>query len=59
MLESTPTTDYGACSLSVEFWSHYKFTGKERDAESGLDNFGAGYYISNMGRSKELMDAMI
>ena len=22
---------------------HYKFTGKERDAESGLDNFGARY----------------
>jgi RHS repeat-associated protein len=28
----------------------YKFTGKERDAESGLDNFGARYYASNMGR---------
>lgn len=28
----------------------YKFTGKERDAESGLDNFGARYYGSNMGR---------
>jgi len=25
-------------------------TGKERDAESGLDNFGARYYASNMGR---------
>jgi len=30
--------------------SHYKFTGKERDAESGLDYFGARYYGSNMGR---------
>ena len=29
---------------------HYKFTGKERDAESGLDYFGARYYASNMGR---------
>jgi RHS repeat-associated protein len=29
---------------------HYKFTGKERDAESGLDYFGARYYSSNMGR---------
>ena len=26
------------------------FTGKERDVESGLDNFGARYYGSNMGR---------
>jgi RHS repeat-associated protein len=29
---------------------HYKFTGKERDAESGLDYFGARYYGSNTGR---------
>ncbi len=28
----------------------YKFTGKERDAESGLDNFGARYMASTMGR---------
>jgi hypothetical protein len=28
----------------------YEFTGKERDAESGLDNYGARYYSSNMGR---------
>ena len=28
----------------------YKFTGKERDAESGLDYFGARYYASTMGR---------
>jgi len=27
-----------------------QFTGKERDAESGLDNFGARYYGSSMGR---------
>ena len=27
-----------------------KFTGKERDSESGLDNFGARYYASSMGR---------
>jgi RHS repeat-associated protein len=30
--------------------NHYKFTGKERDSESGLDNFGARYFGSNMGR---------
>jgi RHS repeat-associated protein len=29
---------------------HYKFTGKERDPESGLDMFGARYYGSSMGR---------
>jgi RHS repeat-associated protein len=28
----------------------YKFTGKERDSESGLDNFGARHYASSMGR---------
>jgi RHS repeat-associated protein len=28
----------------------FKFTGKERDSESGLDNFGARYNSSNMGR---------
>jgi RHS repeat-associated protein len=28
----------------------YMFTGKERDAESGLDFFGARYYASTMGR---------
>jgi RHS repeat-associated protein len=38
-------------------WTHpagtdpvYKFTGKERDAESGLDNFGARYDASSLGR---------
>lgn len=29
---------------------NYKFTAKERDSESGLDNFGARYYASTMGR---------
>ena len=29
---------------------NYKFTGKERDSESGLDYFGARYYASTMGR---------
>ncbi len=29
---------------------HYKFNGKERDTESGLDNFGARYDTSNLGR---------
>jgi RHS repeat-associated protein len=30
--------------------SHFKFTGKERDPESGLDNFGARYNASSLGR---------
>jgi RHS repeat-associated protein len=30
--------------------SAYKFTGKERDSESGLDMFGARYYGSSLGR---------
>ena len=29
---------------------NYKFTGKERDPESGLDNFEARYYASSFGR---------
>jgi RHS repeat-associated protein len=32
------------------FANNYKFTGKERDSESGLDNFGARYYGSSFGR---------
>src|SRR5438552_16390267 len=30
--------------------NHYKFTGKERDSESGLDNFGKRYHASSLGR---------
>ena len=30
--------------------NHYKFTGKERDTESNLDDFGARYYSNTMGR---------
>src|SRR5207244_11481299 len=30
--------------------NNYKFTGKERDQESGLDNFGARYNSSSVGR---------
>jgi RHS repeat-associated protein len=30
--------------------NHYKFTGKERDTESGFDYFGARYYLSPLGR---------
>lgn len=37
------------CAIRVRF-SHSLFTGKERDAESGNDYFGARYYASSMGR---------
>ncbi len=30
--------------------NHYKFTGKERDQETGLDNFGKRYYGNALGR---------
>jgi RHS repeat-associated protein len=36
------------CSTQVA--QHYKFTGKERDSESGLDNFEARYMGSSLGR---------
>ena len=38
-----------ACASSVCF-SRSRFTGKERDSESGNDYFGARYYSSAMGR---------
>jgi RHS repeat-associated protein len=41
-----------ACSCSVAFLTAYKFTGKERDTESGLDYFGARFNASTMGRFK-------
>ncbi len=37
------------CAATVCF-SQSRYTGKERDAESGLDYFGARYYASTMGR---------
>src|SRR5205807_48332 len=30
--------------------NHYKFTGKERDSETGLDYFGARHYSNSLGR---------
>ncbi len=47
-------TDYypfgGVAYTSGSDPNHYKFTGKERDSESGLDMFGARYYGSGLGR---------
>ncbi len=39
-----PSCSYDGVPLCV-----YKFTGKERDSESGLDYFGARYYGSSLG----------
>jgi RHS repeat-associated protein len=42
---------YGGLVTSIGSDSnHYRFTGKERDSESGLDNFGARYDASSLGR---------
>jgi RHS repeat-associated protein len=47
-------TDYypygGIACTNGSDTNHYKFTGKERDSESGLDNFGARYYDYPPGR---------
>jgi RHS repeat-associated protein len=50
-LESSQYMPFGGeITNSASNPNHYKFTGKERDTESGLDYFGARYYGSNMGR---------
>ena len=46
--QSLPYGDGQLCSAPAP--TEHFFTGKERDAESGLDNFGARYYSSSMGR---------
>ncbi|HET9180585.1 MAG TPA: RHS repeat-associated core domain-containing protein [Candidatus Angelobacter sp.] len=40
----------GTLQFTSNLANHYWFTGKERDAETGLDYFGARYYSNNMGR---------
>lgn len=40
----------GEISIITGDSNRYKFTGKERDSESGLDNFGARYDSSSLGR---------
>ena len=61
---SVVTDANGSCEQDIDFYPYggvqpdycptvaqnYKFTGKERDSESGLDDFGARYFTSNMGR---------
>jgi hypothetical protein len=41
---ATTMTRPNACQLSVALREGYKFTGKEQDTESGLDNFGKRYH---------------
>jgi RHS repeat-associated protein len=41
---------FGEEASSVSATNHDRFTGKERDTESGLDYFGARYYSSTLGR---------
>ena len=43
-----PSFTYDCTAHFVHF--AYKFTGKERDTESGNDYFGARYFASSMGR---------
>ena len=45
-----PTTSSAARSHNVALRKPARYTGKERDAESGNDYFGARYFKSNMGR---------
>jgi RHS repeat-associated protein len=47
---SNSTVALGLRSLAVETRVRSRCTGKERDAESGLDNFDFRYYASTMGR---------
>jgi RHS repeat-associated protein len=47
---SLPYGDSLACTNSAQYPTEHHYTGKERDAESGNDYFGARYYASSMGR---------
>jgi RHS repeat-associated protein len=49
--EQTDFFPYGGIAYTIGGdENRYKFTGKERDSESSLDNFGARYFASTMGR---------
>jgi RHS repeat-associated protein len=50
VLEACDYFPYGRSNCSPSSYNNYLFTGKERDSESGLDNFGARYYSSQYGR---------
>lgn len=44
------STTQAVCQYDGPALVVHKFTGKERDTETGLDYFGARYYGSNIGR---------
>jgi RHS repeat-associated protein len=50
--EDTDYTPYGTVANEdgLGDLNHFKFTGKERDSETGNDYYGARYLASNMGR---------
>jgi len=65
VVETLTTSGGVSCDQDIDFYpyggeendycttpvpQHHKFTGKERDTESGLDNFGARYHASSLGR---------
>ena len=50
MTGANRSTTRSPVSTSVVSFTASRYTGKERDTESGLDYFGARYYSSNMGR---------
>jgi RHS repeat-associated protein len=50
ILEDCDYFPYGGSGCSPSSINNYLFTGKERDSESGLDNFGARYDSSQYGR---------
>jgi RHS repeat-associated protein len=47
--QNMPFGEFVVAGQSLGSTEHF-FTGKERDTESGLDNFGKRYYASTMGR---------
>jgi RHS repeat-associated protein len=50
ILEDCDYFPYGGSGCSPSSVNNYLYTGKERDSESGLDNFGARYDSSQYGR---------
>lgn len=49
----------GEAMISDSLPQNYKFTGKERDSESGLDNFDSRYYSSSLGRFMKPDDPLL
>ena len=47
---TTSMMQWGSCSYSVTSLTGHKFTGKERDPDTGSDYFGARWFRSSMAR---------